>query len=178
MSEATPGPAEARPAIDFVYRWCHPDRTSNDGEIRRSRDNGELRFSLRSLRMHVPWLRQIHIVFTGSPPKLEDETGITLIDERLLFDRAKDRHGVDIDSGNSEPVKLCFPLIENLAPYFVSMDDDYFVTQDLSVEWFLDAAGRPRYPKEVRYSTSMGCREPTFGTFSGPAKHGATSTRP
>ena len=152
MRVATPGLADAQPAIDFVYRWCHPDRASGDGDIRRRRDNGELRFSLRSLRMHVPWLRQIHIVFAGSPPELEDRTGITLIDERLLFVRANERHGVKIDSGNSEPVKLCFPLIDNLAPYFVSMDDDFFITRDLRVEWFLDAGGRPRYPREIRHS--------------------------
>jgi stealth protein CR2/Stealth-like protein len=73
--------------IDAVYTWVDGSSRTFREEFRRHRgasragpdladavsdkrfrDNQELRFSLRSLERHAPWVRQVHLVTNGQAP--------------------------------------------------------------------------------------------------------------
>lgn len=145
-------------AVDVVYRWCAPERPSGDGQTNRSRDNRELTYSLSSVAAFMPWVRKVFIVFAGRPPDLDAEppfrfeglrARITFVDERDLFAKAQQRYGIEVVSNNSEPVKLCLPFLEELAPRFVLMDDDFILMQPLGIALFADASGLPLYPPHI-----------------------------
>ena len=56
---------------DFVNSQNHYLKAAKRPVINsaaRHRDNGELRFALRGLIHHTPWLRKIHVVTNGQRP--------------------------------------------------------------------------------------------------------------
>ena len=91
--------------IDAVYLWVdgadteHRESASRhrprdgcgvDAEAfgaHRFRDNGELRFSLRSLEIHAPWIRHIYLVTNGQLPAWLDidNPRLSLVPHKAIF---------------------------------------------------------------------------------------------
>ena len=151
-----PLPSEKR--VDVVYRWINPaagaaklghasspDSATLLGSMRcinRYRDNDELRYSLRSVARHAPWLRAIHIVGEGDPPDwLRPGGPIRWIDLKAFM--AENGQGLPL---NSETQKLYFSKIEDLAERFLCFDDDWFLGNDVAEDDFFERDGTPIQP--------------------------------
>lgn len=144
--------------IDVVYMWVdgsdpawrarkaeHSGLTAerddlSSGDIRfRNRD--ELRYSLRSLAMHAPWVRRIHVVTDRQRPEWLVE------DERL---RVVDHSEIFPDPGvlpvfNSQAIESVLHRIPGLAEHFLVMNDDGFILREQQPVQYFSAAGRPKF---------------------------------
>ncbi len=143
--------------IDAVYTWVNGDDPEvraalesrrqgpvdvHSSGVRRFRDNGELRYSLRSLEQHAPWVRNVVIVHSGAPPAWLDTTrpGLrTVRHEEIFPDHAA------LPTFNSWAIELTLHLIPGLSRRFLYLNDDFFLVRDTPPAWFLPADGPPRF---------------------------------
>ena len=123
--------------IDLIISWiafssfnnntgCSIHR-GNSGAINRFRDNHELKYSLRSYYHYANWLNKIHIVLgrdSKKPEWLKNHPKINIIQESELYSPVQN---------NSETKKIFFAQIKNLAEYFITSDDDFFLRSKLSI---------------------------------------------
>ena len=149
---------------DVVYRWINPRSVSHAvSNAQRYRDNGELRYSMRSFA-RVDGVRYMHTVAKGEPPVWLDVAHPRIFwwnETKLLLELRAER---DIDGPfavfNSEPVKLVLARLPNLAERFLLVDDDFFliprldamVRRGLSTRLFFDKDGVPLQPKPCRFA--------------------------
>lgn len=151
--------------IDVVYTWVDgqspefspaleralasecapPDRLS---VVRgRYRDNGELRYSLRSLELYAPWIRCIHIVTNGQTPRWLDTTNprirIVTHDQVFLQPEA-------LPTFNSNAIELQLHRIPGLSRRFLYFNDDVFLGRYCARDDFaLPADGQRIYFEET-----------------------------
>lgn len=151
---------------DIVYRYCDPSVLSGDGRIERSRYNGELIFSLKSLELLNPYPSDIFIVYKGQPPNIDKNRlpeyifeKITFYEESTLFNAFYNEYKIPAMSFNSEPCKMCFQYLSKLkwgyqkSTYFISMDDDYIIRRNISLlDIFLNKEELPIYPLKIKNS--------------------------
>ncbi len=62
-------------SLQFLYllktfKKCLQSRKDEDISANRFEDNEELRYSLRSIERHAPWVRHVYIVTNGQIPSL------------------------------------------------------------------------------------------------------------
>jgi hypothetical protein len=145
--------------IDVVYTWVDgndPDfirqlAKYRDAEpqtqdpfiagARRFRDNDELRYSLRSLEMYAPWVRNIFLVTNGQvPPWLKlDHPRLRLVrHDRIFPDKA------DLPTFNSSAIEAHLHRIPGLSRQFLYFNDDAFLGRPIRREDFLPDANKPR----------------------------------
>ena len=139
---------------DVVYRWKSPDEGSHGEAFNRYRDNGELRFSMRSFAL-LKGVRFFHIIASGTPPSWLNLSHPRVFwwNETAMLDDFRQERGITepLAVANSEPSKLVVARVLNLAPRFILTDDDYFIYQrrDASTRLFFDKAGIPIIPQRI-----------------------------
>jgi hypothetical protein len=135
--------------IDAVYTWVD----GSDPEFRRSlrthsqaegsppfplsvdpqrfRDNGELRYSLRSLEAFAPWVRKIYLVTNGQIPEWLDTSNkrISIITHRMIFGDTS-----HLPTFNSNAIELQLHKIPHLSRRFLYFNDDCFLGRRISRE--------------------------------------------
>ena len=107
----------------------------------RFRDNGELKYSLRSLAKNVPWVNHIYIVtgFNQVPKWLNTHhPKITIVPHESIFPHDA------LPTFNSNAIEMCIPNISKLSEHFLLMNDDIFFNRPLSPSFFFDANGRAK----------------------------------
>lgn len=142
--------------VDVVYLWVdgadevwqtkrqraytnwsrqHPDELAIYGNnAGRYRDNGELRFNLRSLEKFFPNHGHVYIVTDGQTPSwLKPSKNITLIDHLDLMPQPS--AGV-FDSGH---IETYLHRIPGLSEKFFYLNDDVFFGMKVDVEWWFGA---------------------------------------
>ncbi|MGP9733566.1 Stealth CR1 domain-containing protein [Brachybacterium sp. AOP42-C2-15] len=110
------------------------------GEIRfLNRD--ELRFSLRSLAAHLPWVRRIHLVTDAQRPGwlVEDER-LRIVDHRELFPDAS-----VLPVFNSHAIETVLHRIPGLSEHFLYLNDDGFFLREQTPQQYFTAAGAARF---------------------------------
>jgi len=111
---------------------------AQSGVIQRFRDNDELRFCLRSIEKHAPWVRKIHIVLARNSPAPawlnSDSSKLNILNERDILPSVQP---------NSETKKMGYHRIKGLADRFVTCDDDMFLGRDAFLMDFFDSDGVP-----------------------------------
>ena len=116
------------PIVDVVCGWLADGGiTSEGGREINMRDNGELRYCLRSIRMYCPHIRTIHLILGRDcepPDYINEHSNIRLIKESELYD--------DVQP-NSETKKLFYGKIKGLSDYFLTFDDDFFLCKPLNL---------------------------------------------
>jgi hypothetical protein len=141
---------------DVIYRWANPlavrplSNASAHATVQRYRDNGELRFSMRSLA-RVKGVRNIHVVAKGPSPAWLDVTHPRIFwwNETLLLEKLRIERGITtpVMVSSSEPAKFgIYTLRHQLAERFLLVDDDYFLLSDeapLSTNLFFNSKGIP-----------------------------------
>jgi len=127
--------------IDAVYTWVNGDddafqqrlskyrcKTREEDENatgpKRFRDNGELRYSLRSLYRHLPWIRHIYLVTNGQIPTWLDTNhpGLTLVQHESIYPNAS-----HLPTFNSTSIECHLHRIPGLAKRFLYFNDDSFL---------------------------------------------------
>lgn len=142
--------------IDAVYLWVDGDDpafrsqciqalrglTSEDGmgsiAPHHFRDNGELRYSLRSLHQFAPWVRRIHIVTNGQIPSWLDTSHgkIAVVTHDMIFDNA-----AHLPTFNSNAIEMQLHKISGLSKRFLYLNDDVFLGKPISKADFLTQGG-------------------------------------
>lgn len=151
---------EINEPIDAVYLWV--DGQDQDWRDRRSstiegltgivtddsidpsrfRDNGELRYSLRSVFQHCDWIRNIVLVTDAQVPTWLDTTHprIRMVTHQELFGEAG-----ALPTYNSHAITSRLHHIEGLSDQFVIFNDDVFVGRDVGPSQFFLSNGMSRF---------------------------------
>ncbi|WP_328619652.1 stealth conserved region 3 domain-containing protein [Streptomyces sp. NBC_00354] len=105
----------------------------------RYRDRGELRYCLRSIAAHAPWIRRVFVVTDDQTPSwlATDHPQVTVVDHRELF---ADSAGLPVF--NSHAIESQLHRIPGLAEHFLYFNDDIFL-------------GRPQRPQNYFLSSGL-----------------------
>ena len=155
--------------IDLVYLWCNLDdpnfkqRKENflkgqivDKEANnpcRFTDNGELKYSLRSVELYAPWINKIYIVTDNQIPNWLnlDNPKIEIINQNDILPQSA------IPCFNSIAIEHSIKNIKNLEEYFLYANDDMFFNDYTTPEFFFNKKGCPisrfRKKRKKRYYT-------------------------
>ncbi|MGH7964405.1 MAG: stealth conserved region 3 domain-containing protein, partial [Candidatus Binatia bacterium] len=104
----------------------------------RFRDNGELKYSLRSLEAFAPWIRKIYIVTNGQIPRWLDTSHkrISIITHGMIFPDTS-----HLPTFNSQAIELQLHKIPNLSRRFLYLNDDVFFGRAVSRSDFITSSG-------------------------------------
>lgn len=143
--------------IDVVYTWVdgqdpawqerraaaagaayHPHAANSARFI----SHDELRYSLRSVRTNMPWVRTIYLVTDGQVPAWldRDVPGLQVVDHREIFsDRAA------LPTFNSHAIETQLHHISGLSEHFLYLNDDVCIGAPVTPDRFFLANGLTRY---------------------------------
>lgn len=110
----------------------------NTAAIRHA-DNGELRYSLRSLERHAPFIRRLHLVIDGAPPEWLDTAspGVRVLSSRDIFPGS-----FRLPVFNSSLIEAHLWRIPDLSEEYIYFNDDMLLAGDCGPEDFFDPDGR------------------------------------
>ena len=141
--------------IDLVYLWCSNSEENyrhrlneakraflikeEDQPDRRSTDNNELRFSLRSVEKFAPWVHHIYIVVSGQKPDWMDLNNpkITLVDDTEIVPKEY------LPTFNSNVIEAFLHKIPGLSEHFLYACDDMMFGNDTAPDFFFTPDGKP-----------------------------------
>ena len=141
--------------IDLVYLWVDGSdplwqakqqaalANRNDGTAintaGRYINSDELRYSLRSVEKHLPWIRKIFIVTDNQIPSWLDvhHPKITIVDHQEILPPEA------LPCFNSCIIEYFLYRIPDLSEYFLYANDDMFVNANLLPSFFFDIDGFP-----------------------------------
>lgn len=143
--------------IDVVMPWVDGSDPGHQDSLRRHwpkqpwlrpasyrfRDNGELRYALRSIHFHLPWIRIIHLVTNGQVPSWLDldHPGINLVTHADFF---ADPSSLPVFSSSAIEANLHRIGKAGVANRFLLFNDDFFVGRMVPREEFVTSDGRAR----------------------------------
>jgi hypothetical protein len=125
--------------IDVVYTWAG----EKENTTIRQESFDELKYSLRSIKMFLPWVNNIYI-FTNSPKtfpswaKSDEElkkNNIIIVEHDEVFKN-------DHDITNSNLIETYIPFLPNLAEHYIYMNDDFFILRKLNYDDFFTSDGK------------------------------------
>ena len=132
--------------IDLVYLWVdgndptwvakkqqYIDEKINT--VGRYQDNQELKYSLRSVEKHIPWIRKIFIVTDKQTPKFlnTNHPKIEIVDHKQIIPKTL------LPTFNSSVLDYFVYKIPDLSEYFIYANDDMFINADLESSFFFDS---------------------------------------
>lgn len=140
--------------IDLVYLWCDGnDETFAQQKYVRMQQCGaeakgnedcryvqvdELKYSLRSVAMYMPWINHIYIVTNNQVPKwFRPHEKITIVDHSEILPESSR------PCFNSQALECCLHKIPNLAEHFIYANDDLFVGRKVAPTFFFKRIGKP-----------------------------------
>lgn len=108
--------------------WDLGDSARDEVGAHRFQDNDELKFSLRSLEKHAPWVRRIYIVTNGQIPSWLDLSNpkIKLITHRDIFPNKS-----HLPTFSSPAIESHLHRIEGLSKRFLYFNDDTLLTSQI-----------------------------------------------
>jgi len=134
--------------IDVVYTWSGENYESTNI---RFTDHNELKYSLRSVTMFLPWVNHIYILM--NPPKkypswMKNCNYITIIDHNDVID-------TNIKYTNSNAIETYLPYINNLSEHFIYFNDDFFICRPLEYTNFFTNNGKAVIPESKNISNNF-----------------------
>ncbi|RNG22325.1 stealth family protein [Streptomyces botrytidirepellens] len=149
--------------IDVVYTWvdgadlelgarreAHRGRGSGASSIHpretgvsRYTSHDELKYSLRSLEMYAPFIRNIHIVTDGQAPAWlnTDAPGIQVVDHKDIFSDP-----AVLPVFNSHAIETQLHHISGLSEHYLYLNDDVFLGRPVSAGHFFHGNGIAKLP--------------------------------
>ena len=124
--------------IDVVYTWVnhndpkwkkelkkfskHDNNETVQSDLDRFYNRDELRYSLRSLEVNAPWLRNIYIVTNCDPPEWLNLNNprINIVEHSEIIDENY------LPTFNSHAIECCLHKIKNISNEFIYLNDDFF----------------------------------------------------
>lgn len=147
--------------IDCVVTWVnyndpawskmHKDFSSVRPEVQGDGDAvsryfsfDELKYCLRSIRLNMPWIRQI-IVFTNCerPAWLIEHKDIRWVDHSSVIDENS------LPIFNSHAIETYLHMIPGLSDRFIYMNDDFFILRNTKPDDFIMSNGVTKFFPEV-----------------------------
>ncbi len=129
-----------RAARDTVIRSCADERGVRDSTtVARFRSLGELRFVLRGIARHMPWVRHVLLVTSGQPVPAWLDTSQVRIVTHAEFMRPE-----AVPTLNSHAIEAALWRIEGLAEHFVYFNDDVLVARPIRSNDLFTPEGLPR----------------------------------
>ncbi|WP_150516895.1 stealth family protein [Streptomyces subrutilus] len=124
-----------------------PGPSAVDRGEHRYRDRGELRYCLRSIAAHAPWVRQVFLVTDDQVPDwLADEhPGLTVVHHRDLFAEPD-----TLPVFNSHAIETQLHRIPGLAEHYVYFNDDIFLGRPQRPQNFFLPSGLPKVFHDTR----------------------------
>lgn len=143
--------------VDVVYTWvdgadpawlerraAYTGQAYHDEAANAARyaNRDELRYSLRSLDMYAPWVRDIYVVTDDQTPPWLDTTHprIKVVSHREIFADAG-----DLPTFNSHAIESQLHHIKGLSEHFLYFNDDVFLGREASPHDFFLANGLTKY---------------------------------
>ncbi|PWN07218.1 stealth family protein [Rhodohalobacter mucosus] len=146
------------PQIDAVITWVdgsdeshqrkrnriyHLETGKEQSEIPTGRDstrfvdNGELKFCIRSIRQHAPWIRNIYLITDDQVPdflteEVRNRLRIRIVDHREILEG----YEWAIPTFNSRTLETALWRIKGLSDRFIYFNDDFVITQPVKPEDF------------------------------------------
>jgi hypothetical protein len=131
--------AEIHPAweesIDFVIPWSGP-ALSDDANDVRQRDNGEMKYLLRSIAMHAPWVRKVWVLVNGVLPAGVVELPPSIANRTSIVDRCSYMPQGTCPTRNGFTVRAYAHHLPGLAEHWVLIDDDIFLGRPIKPSFF------------------------------------------
>ncbi|MGW2331115.1 stealth family protein [Streptomyces sp. NPDC001700] len=149
--------------IDVVYTWvdgADPElaarREAHRGEgseaprihpretgVSRYTSHDELKYSLRSLEMYAPFIRNIHIVTDGQTPAWlnTDASGIQIVDHKDIFAEPD-----VLPVFNSHAIETQLHHIPGLSEHYLYLNDDVFLGRPVGAGHFFHGNGIAKLP--------------------------------
>lgn len=120
---------------------------SDHAERWRNRD--ELRYSLRSIEMFAPFIRNIYLVTNGQVPMWLDTSNPRL---KIVPHSAIYRNPDHLPTFNSSSIETQLHHIEGLAEHFLYFNDDFFLGNFCKPEDFFFANGSIKFFRSDQYA--------------------------
>ena len=180
--------------IDAVYLWVDgsdPKWAKKFGEQLKSEtgadphgtdssrflSSDELKYSIASLRLNAPWIRNIFVVTDNQVPvDVESFDNVTLIDHTEIIPEEY------LPTFNSNVISLYLKFIPGLSNHFLYLNDDVFLGKPTEPSYFFDRNGvfkvrltRTRIPG-ARNHTAHVLHEARANTIKLAAKHKLITT--
>lgn len=158
---AVPDPirGEADGPVDYVITWvtqddrdwraafaaCYaktsphdPDGSPDTYGASRFRDNGELRFAMRSVHDNLPWIRTLHIVSNCRPPDWLDlsHPRLNWVTHEEILEAAV------LPTFNSHVIETALHRIDGLSERFIYGNDDFMIARPLDPARFFTPSGQ------------------------------------
>lgn len=171
--------------IDVVYTWANiydkdwlKSRKGFTDELQsivdatsdaRINDNSELKYSIRSIKLNAPWVRNIYIVSTGKPPEwlnIEASSSIFWITHDKIIEKRY------IPTFNSHVIESNLHKIPGLSRKFIYMNDDIMIIKPMEREYFFEANGQP-VAKMENYGVVNGEPEATAPDYLNASRNSA-----
>ena len=158
--------------FDLVYLWANNTQKWSEGKnkvLRKmnmttgnwspTRDNNELKLSMRSVEKYLPWIRNIIIMSSGQIPEWldTDHPRIRIINSDDLIDQI----GGASPNYNSHALYLASAFIPNISEIYIQMDDDFIIGQPLPESFFYW-----NYQHEITSINSWGERKDLKNQFN------------
>ncbi len=139
--------------IDVVYSWVNGNDPARQKEVEkyrpsslkkgsasvnRWRDNDELKYSIRSVRLYAPWVRNIYIItsFNQRPEWLKDDTTIKIINDTEIVPSQY------LPTFNSLVIEACAHRIPGLSERYLYLCDDFFFGNTVELSDFISPSGK------------------------------------
>ena len=142
--------------VDAVYTWVNgsdPEfqrrlsqtlvrlgRPPVTGAVKDSRfaDTDELRYSLRSLEQHAPWVRRVFLVTNGQVPHWldRDNPRVTVVTHEEIFPNRS-----HLPTFSSAAIESHLHRIPGLSEHFLYFNDDVFLGRPVSLDDFVSSRG-------------------------------------
>jgi hypothetical protein len=171
--------------IDMVFSWV--DGSSDEFQRERAkrmqayvvgegddsearfRQIDELKYALRSVHMHAPWVRRIFIATDSPAPEwLAEHPKVTIVPAAEMFSDPS-----VLPTHNSHAVEAQLHHIEGLSEHFLYSNDDMFFGRPLTPELFFSPGGITKF---VEATTRIGLGE-THAKRSGHDNAARTNRR-
>ncbi|GAA1940301.1 stealth family protein [Microbacterium aoyamense] len=152
-----PQPHEFTEPVDLVFSWV--DGSSSDFQRQRAaqleqyvvgegdagparyRHVDELRYALRSVHLHAPWVRRIFIATDSPAPSwLLDHPKVTIVRSEEFFADTS-----TLPTHNSHAVEAQLHRIPGLAEHFIYSNDDMFFGRAVDPELFFTPSGITKF---------------------------------
>ena len=99
-------------------------------QIKKDKDNEELRYCIRSILTNIPWVRKIFILMPNE--KVRYFKDYEFIKEKIVYVKDKDLLGFDSADSHAFQYRIWKMKEYGLSDNFIIMDDDYFIGKPLN----------------------------------------------
>jgi len=133
--------------------WNYYKADEPENSTGRYVSNDEIKYSLRSIEKHLPWIRKIFIVTDNQIPSWlnSDNSRIQIIDHKDILPE------IALPCFNSSIIEMFIYRIPGLSEKFLCANDDTFVNADLLQSFFFTEDGLPiiRFQYQFAHKTEI-----------------------